>query len=385
MYPDYAAQQDPNPRPKSVSKPRLTPWLIVGGMLAMVALMIVVIVGLLVLAAGQKDKLPDDVQIAGVAVGGKSLTAASNAVNNADLVGRTVTMTDGDRSWTLTLSQMGIGIDTEATIATAQDAPPGTNVQPWYTIDLAQTQQALIYLSELANVTAVPGQDGRSLEIPVMLDRLRVDPTGELADGALELNMIVVPAPEPETTTDYDGPTTTHVVERGQELALIAREYGVTTADIVALNGLANPDLLFIGQELLIPAAGAYEPPAPAAPTATGRAILVSVSQQRIYAFENGEMVHSHLTSTGLPETPTVLGDYRIQRKYVATDMRGEDYFLPDVPWTMYFYQGYAIHGTYWHNSFGRPMSHGCVNLPPEEAQWFYEFADMGTLVRVVS
>ena len=64
--------------------------------------------------------------------------------------------------------------------------------------------------------------------------------------------------------------------------------------------------------------------------------------------------------------------------------MSGPDYFLPAVPFTMYFYQGYGIHGTYWHNAFGRPMSHGCVNLPTPEAEWFFNWADVGTPVRVI-
>lgn len=49
--------------------------------------------------------------------------------------------------------------------------------------------------------------------------------------------------------------------------------------------------------------------------------------------------------------------------------MTGPGYDLPNVPYTMYFYQGYGLHGTYWHNNFGTPMSHGCVNMPtPERA-----------------
>ena len=70
--------------------------------------------------------------------------------------------------------------------------------------------------------------------------------------------------------------------------------------------------------------------------------------------------------------------------KYIEDDMSGPDYFLPQVPYTMYFFQGYGIHGTYWHNSFGRPMSHGCVNLPVSEAQWFFNWAEVGTPVRVI-
>lgn len=59
----------------------------------------------------------------------------------------------------------------------------------------------------------------------------------------------------------------------------------------------------------------------------------------------------------------------------------GNYYYLPGVPSVMYFYQGYAIHGTYWHHNFGQPMSHGCVNLTIEDAKWFYDWAEVGTTV----
>lgn len=191
-----------------------------------------------------------------------------------------------------------------------------------------------------------------------------------------------------EPTAAPPVPTTTHIVEAGQELALIARLYNVDMAEIVSLNQLANPDLLSVGQELLIPAASIYQPDpseAPVPSATTGKAIVVSVSQQRIYAYENGQMIRSHLVSTGRQVTPTVLGDYRVYVKYLADDMAGPGYFQPQVPYTMYFYRGYAIHGAYWHNSFGRPMSHGCVNLPVDEAGWFYTWAEVGTPVRVIA
>ena len=76
-------------------------------------------------------------------------------------------------------------------------------------------------------------------------------------------------------------------------------------------------------------------------------------------------------------------GSYTIQRKYVSTRMTGPDYDLPGVPYTMYFYQGYALHGTYWHSNFGQPMSHGCVNMRTSDAEWLYQFAPVGTAVRV--
>jgi lipoprotein-anchoring transpeptidase ErfK/SrfK len=56
--------------------------------------------------------------------------------------------------------------------------------------------------------------------------------------------------------------------------------------------------------------------------------------------------------------------------------MVGPNYYLPDVPYTMYFHGSYALHGTYWHNSFGQPMSHGCVNLPTDDAEKLFQWAD---------
>jgi lipoprotein-anchoring transpeptidase ErfK/SrfK len=288
------------------------------------------------------------------------------------------------------MANFGVHVDIPATIQMAGNATSGTDVTPWYTIDLNQTQTALVGLSEQINVAAVPGnppQMGRVMEVPVMLNRLYQNLTAELADGVFELSMIDVAPTEPEKTTTYTGQTTVHVVEQGQELGLIARLYGVDMQDIIDLNDITDPNLLYVGQELTIPAAGEYEPSAadaPAAPTSTGKSIVVSTGQQRIFAYENGQLVHSHLVSTGLPDTPTVLGDYKVYVKYTATDMSGPGYYLPSVPYTMYFYQGYGIHGTYWHNAFGRPMSHGCVNLPTPEAEWFFNWAEVGTPVRVV-
>jgi lipoprotein-anchoring transpeptidase ErfK/SrfK len=61
--------------------------------------------------------------------------------------------------------------------------------------------------------------------------------------------------------------------------------------------------------------------------------------------------------------------------------MWGDNYYLPDVPYVMYFADYLAIHGTYWHDNFGYPMSHGCVNLPTWAAEWLYYWAGYGTPV----
>jgi len=104
--------------------------------------------------------------------------------------------------------------------------------------------------------------------------------------------------------------------------------------------------------------------------------IDVDLTHQRLTAYEGNTPVFQAVVSTGLPNTPTVVGRFRIYWKLSATDMAGPGYYLPGVPYTMYFYRGYALHGTYWHNNFGRPMSHGCVNLRTEDARRLFNWAD---------
>ena len=104
--------------------------------------------------------------------------------------------------------------------------------------------------------------------------------------------------------------------------------------------------------------------------------IEVILSQQRLVAYEDGQPVFEALVSTGVPRYPTVTGRYRIYLKLLSDTMTGPGYYLPNVPYVMYFYRGYALHGTYWHNNFGQPMSHGCVNLRTEDAKWLFEWTE---------
>ncbi len=180
-----------------------------------------------------------------------------------------------------------------------------------------------------------------------------------------------------------------HTVQSGESLASIGTQYGVSWLAIAQANNVLNADQIVAGQELVIPNVlagtlaieGASAAPAPI--HGVGREVIVDLSEQRTFAYENGVLVRNVIVSTGLPGTPTVLGDFTIQRKYSAQTMTGPGYYLPDVPYVAYFYAGYALHGTYWHNNFGQPMSHGCVNLPTPEAEWFYNFVDIGTPIHV--
>lgn len=116
--------------------------------------------------------------------------------------------------------------------------------------------------------------------------------------------------------------------------------------------------------------------------------IEVDLANQRLYAYEGGRKVFDFLVSTGKwGRTPT--GEFNIWIKMPYTKMEGGNkalgtyYNLPNVPYTMFFYndkipkwQGFGIHGAYWHNNFGHPMSHGCINMKIEEAEKLYYWAN---------
>lgn len=124
-----------------------------------------------------------------------------------------------------------------------------------------------------------------------------------------------------------------------------------------------------------------YSSPVPVTNDFSGHWIDIDLSEQMLYAYDGDTLVNSFLVSTGVAAHPTVTGTYNIYVKYLYTDMSGPGYYLPDVPYTMYFYSGYGIHGTYWHNNFGHPMSHGCVNMRTSDAAWMFDFSEVGTPV----
>jgi len=109
--------------------------------------------------------------------------------------------------------------------------------------------------------------------------------------------------------------------------------------------------------------------------------IEIDLSEQKLRAWEGNRLIYEFVVSTGTKWTPTPIGEYRIWIKLRYHDMQGGSkafgnyYYLPNVPFVMYFYKGYGIHGTYWHNNFGNPMSHGCVNLTTPDAEKLFWWA----------
>lgn len=117
--------------------------------------------------------------------------------------------------------------------------------------------------------------------------------------------------------------------------------------------------------------------------------IVINLSEQRLYAYNGDNLVYNLLISSGKPWWPTPTGEFKPYAKILSQRMRGGNrnlgtyYDLPNVPNVVYFYEGYAIHGTYWHNNFGVPMSHGCVNVKTADMEKLYQWLDNSTLINI--
>lgn len=160
----------------------------------------------------------------------------------------------------------------------------------------------------------------------------------------------------------------------------------------IANAGAPAPDEKPASDDAAKPDAAAEEKAAPEpepvvfrtdAPADGKRWIAIDISDQSLTAWQGDVPVFETTVSTGKPGFRTLAGTFAVYRKYEETRMRGVDYDTPDVPWTMYYDGSFAIHGAYWHNNFGTPVSHGCVNLRVPEAKALFEWADVGTEVVV--
>lgn len=123
--------------------------------------------------------------------------------------------------------------------------------------------------------------------------------------------------------------------------------------------------------------------------------IDVDLTAQKVYTYENGQRIKEYTISSGKwGRTPT--GVFKIWIKIKSQKMEGgskltnDYYYLPNVPYIMFFYNndypkkvGFSLHGTYWHNNFGVPMSHGCINMRTADAAEVFHWAEIGTEVRI--
>lgn len=109
--------------------------------------------------------------------------------------------------------------------------------------------------------------------------------------------------------------------------------------------------------------------------------VEIDLYEQNFAAYEGDRMVYAGLVSSGLNRWPTYEGLFQVWERHLMTDMSGAEgrvdyYVVEDVPHTMYFDFDIALHGAYWHDRFGYKHSHGCVNMPPRDAEWIYFWSE---------
>ncbi|OGG13150.1 hypothetical protein A2875_05580 [Candidatus Gottesmanbacteria bacterium RIFCSPHIGHO2_01_FULL_46_14] len=168
----------------------------------------------------------------------------------------------------------------------------------------------------------------------------------------------------------------------------------VTLARLVAQKPLPQPinddHAEFHGETIIPPLIGelAMSPLGVLGANTADKRIEVDLSNQKVYAFEGDRKVYEFVVSTG-KWAPTPTGEFTIWAKVRSQKMSGGDralhtyYYLPNVPYVMFFsnneiakMRGFSLHGTYWHENFGHPMSHGCINMRTADAQVLYGWAN---------
>lgn len=187
---------------------------------------------------------------------------------------------------------------------------------------------------------------------------------------------------------------TTYTVQPGDTLFSIATRYGISVWALEQTNNISNPSLLQAGNILTIPSGNALtQPAATQSPsTSTGQAIVVDVSDQRAYIYENGALKWTFIISTGMAGTPTARGNFEIQNKipnaYAATwDLQ--------MPWWLGIYWAGPLQNGFhalpimsngvrlWASVLGQPASYGCIILSEADAQTLYNWAQIGTPVTI--
>jgi hypothetical protein len=228
--------------------------------------------------------------------------------------------------------------------------------------------------------------EGRLFGLSTDLDLIALDRVNLVRNTAIHGGVI---EDLPAGIVVSEGAQRYQIDERGalHEVAKMSRY------ETVSLTGLAKGDLwetrdgtwISVQQLKLVKKRDSW--PSFVRPDASKKWIDVSIHQQMLIAYEGTRAVYLAQVSTGIGEMgdpvkthATKRGTFTIKAKHLTGLMNGDtvedDYELNDVPYIQYFENGYALHAAFWHERFGHPQSHGCVNLPPKDAAWLFEWTE---------
>ena len=161
------------------------------------------------------------------------------------------------------------------------------------------------------------------------------------------------------------------VAERGARFRVVGDETVDEQSFVFAADGVAvRREEVRIAQRIARPRSVPRD----------ARWIHIDLDEQTLVAYEGDRPVRATLVSTGTTGFETPAGVHRVRRKYVSRRMRGPDpdhgtYDIEEVPWILYYNRGFALHGAYWHDEFGTTRSHGCTNVPPDDARWLFHWS----------
>lgn len=217
------------------------------------------------------------------------------------------------------------------------------------------------------------------------------------ANGLASANLIyvgqrlVIPgggsAPAPSTPS---GTTGYYTVQVGDTVSSIAVRHGVTAWAIVNANRLANPNFIYVGQRLVIP--GGSSPAPPPQPSGSNKRIVIDLSEQHMYVYQDGQLLHSWVTSTGMPGAATIPGHFQVLNK--VPNAYAYTWGLQMPYWLGIYWAGSLQNGIHalpimadgrilWDGYLGQQVSYGCVILSTENAQTLYNWAEVGTPVDI--
>jgi LysM repeat protein len=190
----------------------------------------------------------------------------------------------------------------------------------------------------------------------------------------------------------------TYTVRAGDSLSSIAQQAGITTNELAAANQISTYTTIYPGQVLGIPQGGSVPDPATqpvpdsAPPAQYGeKYILVDISEQHLYAYEGEALIYSFVASTGM-NNATRVGVFHVLDKIPNAYGANWNIWMPN--WMGIYYAGSLENGIHalpilpggsrlWAGYLGTPISYGCVVLGVQEAQWLYDWAEVGTTVEI--
>jgi LysM repeat protein len=180
---------------------------------------------------------------------------------------------------------------------------------------------------------------------------------------------------------------TTHTVRPDETLTAIAMRYGVPLWTLVQVNSIANPSRISPGQVLVIPRAGSLGSASAPSDTGGGKRIVIDLSEQHLYAYQGGVLIHSFVASTGMPGARTISGAFHVLDK--LPNAYASTWGLRMPHWLGIYWAGSLENGIHalpilsngqrlWEGYLGTPVSYGCVVLCTQEARTLYEWAEVG-------